>query len=139
MIRIGRIPHHLQRYNTLGDWQVDSYGDLVIDVSEMGNSDFELLVGVHELIEAALCRKRGITQAQVDAFDLAHPDLDEPGADISAPYYREHKFACLVEKLLADELGIDFAKYDAVQQQVVESWVEPKATQHPDTDAGLQP
>ena len=57
-----------------------------------------------------LCRKRGITQKQVDDFDMS-PEVSglegEPGDLPGAPYAKEHRFAMLVEHLMAHELGIE--------------------------------
>ena len=57
-----------------------------------------------------------MTQEAVDAHDWRfqaelegklHPDDAEPGDDPRAPYRREHRFAMLMEMLMAHELGID--------------------------------
>ncbi len=114
---ITTIPHKHQRYPTVGDWYVKNKTLFVI-VSKMGNKRYELLVAVHELIEKILCEHRGITQKKVDAFDRAFEKArkpgneDEPGFDPRAPYREEHKFATRIELLLANELGIDWQKYD---------------------------
>jgi len=84
--------------------------------------DFEFLVAFHEMIEACLCRKRGITDEQVTAFDAMYekerarglhgPD-DEDGDDERAPYKYEHAFATLLEKMMAAQLGVDWKQYEA--------------------------
>lgn len=85
----------------------------------MGNTDYESLVALHELIEVLLCKKRGITTEEVDAFDKAFEanresdNDDEPGDDPSAPYRREHFFATNIECLMSAELGVDFKTYEA--------------------------
>ena len=66
---IQTIPHKLQRYQTVGDWEPGNPAK--ITVSEMGNDDYEFLVMVHELIEFYLCQKHGITSEMVDKFDFA--------------------------------------------------------------------
>ena len=114
-IDIRAVPQEWQRYDTAGDWYVD--GD-TLDIAVTGtdlSDDQTFLIALHELVEAHLCRKRGITAEAVDAFDkawiAAHPGyLDgtegEPGDDPAAPYRREHRQAMLVEHLVADMLGI---------------------------------
>ena len=114
-IDIRVIPQEWQRYDTAGDWYFD--GD-TLDIAVTGTDladDETFLIALHELVEAHLCRKRGITAEAVDAFDkawiAAHPGyLDgtegEPGDDPAAPYRREHRFACLIEHLVAHELGV---------------------------------
>lgn len=69
-IVIKTIPHEGQRYATVGDWQWKSDGRLVITVSDMKDWKKEFLVVFHELAEVMLCRARGITQEQVDRFDI---------------------------------------------------------------------
>ena len=55
-IIIETIPHNLQQYTTVGNWTwEDEY--LKIEVSESGNDDWNFLIGIHEAIEAWLCKK----------------------------------------------------------------------------------
>ena len=117
-ISIRTIPHDNQRYPTVGDWIWDKNGDLIINVSDMGNKKYEFLVAFHELIEVMLCKERGITQAEVDDFDIAYEarrnfdDTSEPGDSLKAPYYNEHQFATCLERLMALELGVNWGEYD---------------------------
>lgn len=118
-ITIETIPHEDQRpgagINTIGDWQFDAAGNLAISVSALGDPDYEFLIGLHEMIEAWLCHKHGIRQEEVDAFDRSHTIWDEPGEHPEAPYRMQHRFAELVERLMAHELGADWAQYgDAI-------------------------
>lgn len=106
------------RYPTAGDYYVDN-GDNIIEVFEQGNEDHNFLIALHELVEEYLTRKRGITEESISAFDLAYEknrdpeDTDsEPGDDPAAPYYKEHRFAMIVEQLMAHELGVDWNDYD---------------------------
>lgn len=118
-ITIKTIPHDKQRYPTCGDWWFDKSGDLQLRISDMGNPEYESLVALHELVEVMLCKKRGITAEQVDAFDMAFEKAreegndDEPGDDPKAPYRKEHFFATNIECLMAGELGVDFKEYEA--------------------------
>ena len=117
-ISIRTIDHNDQRYPTVGDWIWDKNGDLIINVSDMGNKKYEFLVAFHELIEVMLCKERGITQAEVDDFDIAYEarrnfgDTSEPGDSLKAPYYNEHQFATCLERLMALELGVNWGEYD---------------------------
>lgn len=120
------IPHRFQAYPTVGNWQWVSRGLfkpklLVIFVSELGSQDYEICVAVHEYIEAVLCRWRRISAESVDAFDLMfereredglHAAEDEPGDSPKAPYRREHRFATVVEQMLAKELDVDWQVYE---------------------------
>src|SRR6202034_3881971 len=73
-IIIRTIPHEQQRYPTTGDWQYIA-GALHVDVSDMGNENYEALVGIHEAVEAVLCRKAGIKEELVTEFDEAYEGL----------------------------------------------------------------
>lgn len=116
-IEVLTVPHECQRYPTVGDWIADEDG-VRIRVSDMVNDDYHMLVAIHELVEAYLCLKRGISQEAVDAFDQAFEagriDDSEPGHDPQAPYHREHVFAEKIERMLAEEAGIDWAQYDTI-------------------------
>lgn len=114
-IVIESIPHKNQRYDTLGDWWFDDDGTLQIRVSEDETSHpteyHQFLVALHELVEVQLCKMRGISQKQVDDYDIGGQDYFkenglEPGDQPDAPYRREHRFAMLIEHLMAHELGI---------------------------------
>jgi hypothetical protein len=110
-IIIETVSHMSQRYNTIGDWQW--FGDtLQIKVSAMGDWRKEFLVAFHELIEVALCKKAGVTEEEVDAFDLSHPELHEPGDDIRAPYHHQHSIAIDLETKMMIELDVNQNNYE---------------------------
>jgi len=120
-ITIKTIPHDEQRYETPGDWWFDPDGTLQIRVSDIGNWKYEALVAVHEMHEVLLCKSRGITVAQVDAFDIQfekdradgnHSPEEEPGSDPSCPCHQEHIFATALEELFAQQLGVPWKEYD---------------------------
>ena len=92
----------------LGDWFVNDDGDLVIRAvgSDIIADHACFLVALHELIEMKLCHDRGISQAAIDLFDGAFKGDGEPGDDPAAPYRQEHRFACLIEFLMAHEMGL---------------------------------
>lgn len=125
-LTITTIAHEKQRYPTVGDWITDNPNvpAFSVMVSGMGNTDYEFLVALHEQIELYLCWKRGITQDNVDAFDIAYEerrgsgDVSEPGDDPSAPYYREHQFATKIEKLMAEEMGVDWEQYNTTVEEL---------------------
>ena len=131
-ISIETIPHHLQRYDTCGDWVfehetniascVESIRDnkplpeleeiLKINISETGNEDSNFLIAVHELIEAYLCKKAGITGEQVDQWDMNFKSEGEPGDDPYCPYRNEHTIASYIEVQTARYLGISPEKHE---------------------------
>lgn len=121
-IIIRTIPHTEQRYVTCGDWWFNEDGDLQIRVSDLSNQDMESLIASHELVEALLCKKRGIDEKDVTRFDeryeLARKDYPEimgetePGDHPKAPYNKEHEFATRLEHSLSMELGVDWQEYN---------------------------
>lgn len=111
-IIIETIPRDKMRYDTLGDWFFRG-DELVIQVADkpapsdqyVGHYE-PFLIALHELVEVRLCQARGITQEAVDAFDLSFTGDGEPGDDPAAPYRHEHRFAMIVEHMMAHEMGI---------------------------------
>lgn len=99
------LPIESARYNTVGDWTIDETGTIRISV-HLPSGDGAFLCALHELVEVWLCQKRGITQKQVDEFDFAWNEPGEPGDDPTSPYKKEHRFAMLIEHLVAHELGL---------------------------------
>jgi hypothetical protein len=114
------IPHTEQRYETAGDWWYDEAGDLQIRVSDLHSWRMEALIGIHEAIEAVLCKSAGISGEDVDRFDKQYEaarqdgDDSEPGDAPDAPYYHEHQIATGVERILATELGVAWTGYEDV-------------------------
>jgi len=114
---IETIPHKNQRYETCGDYFTDPDGTTQVRVSDMGNEDYAFLVSIHEQIEEYLTRKRGIDETDIKVFDELFEknrqpgNDDEPGDQLEAPYHKEHVFAECLERLLARELGVDWAEY----------------------------
>lgn len=91
----------------LGDWFINDDGDIVIRaVGDNPLDDETFLVALHELVEFALCAKRGISQEIVDAFDMGYKGDGEPGDDPDSPYRAEHRKAMLIEMLMANFLGL---------------------------------
>lgn len=119
-IQMKTIPHASQLYPTCGNWTFQFDGSMDIEVSDMQNEDYALLVGIHELLEGWLCRKRGISEQSVTVFDVDYEnkrqegDFSEPGNDPQAPYFHEHQFATKIEMQIADELGVNWDEYDQV-------------------------
>jgi hypothetical protein len=54
----------------------------------------------------------GRGEDMLDKFDKDFDGEGEPGDDPTAPYHREHVFATKIERMLAEELGIDWDAYD---------------------------
>ncbi len=118
-ICIETIPHEQQRYPTVGDYWEDPDGTEQVRVSRMIDWRYEILVAVHEVVEWALTRERGIREEDISAFDVEYERLrerelvkGEPGDNPKAPYRREHFFATNLERLFAAELGVEWQEYE---------------------------
>ena len=111
-IVIETIPHKAQRYPSCGDWLYEG-NTLKIFVSKTRDWRYSFLVAVHELIEAGLCKRAGITQEAVDKFDMKFKGKGEPGDDPKAPYRQQHAVATDIERYLATMLKVNWQKYEA--------------------------
>ena len=116
---ISQVPHAKQRYETVGDWIPGRPAE--IRVSRMKDQRYVFLVALHEMIEYELCKKNGISDNEVVAFDVnfeaerrrnLHPVEAEPGSDPRAPYRDEHDFATQVEMMVAQKLGVKWSAYE---------------------------
>jgi hypothetical protein len=87
----------------------------------MQNPDHEFLIALHELVEAYLTKKAGIPEADITNFDINCPDCD-PGNHPEAPYHRQHLIATKIEKIMAEELNIDWNRYEEEIDTVMSSW-----------------
>lgn len=117
-ISIQTIYHDQQRMNTVGDYLENSPGHWVILVSETGDWRMNMLIAFHELAELLQIVNDGVTEQSVTDFDEqfekdhADSDEEEPGNDPKAPYHNQHVFACAVETLLMQKLGVNLNDYD---------------------------
>lgn len=111
-VEIESIPQSKMRYPSLGDYWRSADGALYIKVQEFSDWRYEFLIAIHELIEEALTRQRGIAEPAIMAFDMEHLDSDDPGMLPEAPYHKEHVFATGIEMAMAAMLGVDWAEYE---------------------------
>lgn len=126
-INVETIPHSCQRYDTVGDWTFEPDGTLNVNVSEMiqkptsicpitvKHEDSEFLVAIHEIVEAYLCKKAGITAEEVDAFDIEYKDHSpnlEPGDSTAAPYHVQHLIATSIEMMLCAALNLNWSEHE---------------------------
>lgn len=112
-IQIFVIPHQNQRYDTTGDWNIIKGEDiLIIRVSDTGFWFHNMLIALHEFVEAVLCTFTGISPQMVDSFDLSHKSLTDPGAASEAPYHQEHMAADAIERTVCQLAGISWNDYE---------------------------
>lgn len=149
-VEIEVIPHEKQRYATCGDWRiVHGVGDekiLLISVSKVDDWRCWFAVAVHELFEAGCCFANGITQEQVDKFDMDYeakrevhtspsgqwkatvsPTIyDEPGDDPKAPYFVQHGLATSMERMLTTQMQLPWPDHEAMITELFETKPTPR-------------
>ena len=124
-IIIRSIPHKSHRYSTCGDW-FEEDGTLVILVSEEMDPYSQQLVALHELAEVFMCQANGVTQKEVDEFDMNYeanrkPDDDsEPGDSAHAPYNKQHSLATAIERMVCAQMGLTWADHEREVEKLFE-------------------
>jgi hypothetical protein len=105
----------------IGDYWYDEEGILLIRVVDLGDEFMEKSIAVHEIIEEALTKKRGLPEPEIQAFDDYYsqrqkmglvPGDTEPGHDPAAPYRNEHCFAESVEMGMFALSGVSWKEYE---------------------------
>lgn len=108
------------RYPTIGDFFHTECGAEQYEVANLGNNDMNFLVALHELVESHICRKRGISEPDIKAYDMAHPESDDPGGLPDCIYRKEHQFAEKIEYMVMKELGIKKEQYKKALDAVIQ-------------------
>lgn len=89
---------------------------LIVKVNPLSDWRYEVLLKIHEAVEAIMCRHKGVKVAEVDAFDLeyesTHSSDLNAGDDPRAPYVRQHCIATGIERVLSAELDVNWEIYD---------------------------
>ncbi len=124
------IPHEQQRLGAIGDWFFEKNGDLVVHVSDLGDWRYNFLVLRHEMDEAMLCMKDGITTETVDIEQVAHQedvkamggiDMDDPDSFSGYPgssIQVQHDDALAAEWVMSRLLGVDWVEYGKAAEKV---------------------
>ena len=99
------------RYKSLGDWFFRGGVLFIASVREQG-LESAIAVAIHELVETILCNEAGVTQEQVDKFDMTHLFLDDPGLSPDAPYHRQHVAALKVERAFCNAVGLSWKQHE---------------------------
>jgi hypothetical protein len=130
MIRFKVIPYEAMRYEDAADWYYcPACGCLTIVAADTGEWRYNLLLLVHETVEALLCRWHGVRQKDADNWDTMvwpnmHPAVQDfyggyAGDHPYCPYHQEHKWATRVERCLAVLLLVRWARYGARLDEVM--------------------
>lgn len=98
------------------DWHWTPEGNLVVQIAPMSDWRYEMLLAVHELTEAIMCKHNDVSQQSVDEFDKeydkTHATDCNAGDDSAAPYKLEHCYATAIERILCGAMGVDWKHYD---------------------------
>ena len=107
----------IMRYETLGDWRDSSK----IDVSSTLDEVEQLAVGVHELVEMILLHAKGISQKEVDSWDVGSTDgsYDPNMYSKNKHYELAHNMAETVEKWIIHAYGRNWRSYDDKTKKII--------------------
>lgn len=113
-----RKPQNM-RYKTIGDWytkQDKETNDEVVRIEtvDLGDANMNALVLLHEFVEYLLCTADGVTQEEVDEYDMENQDAqdeEELGENEDAPYHRQHMIADGVERIVASVMEVPWLDY----------------------------
>lgn len=111
-IIIDFIPHYKQRYDTVGDYgETKDY--IWFKITEFPFHPVRsIAILIHEIWEFFRNRQTGCPPEMVDKFDLAHPELDDPGLSKDAPYHKNHMEADVLERQCIIWSGDDWIDYE---------------------------
>lgn len=120
-IIIETVPHSQNRNNQCGDYRYMPDGSLYVTVSSLNDPKMEWLIAMHEVIEEFLAKNDGISEEQINDYDIYYEKRREMGlvAEDSengfAPdciYKKYHTIATGIEMMLAAQLGVDWLQYN---------------------------
>jgi hypothetical protein len=121
-IEVRTLPHAKQRYDTIGDYEeVDNGRAVAFRISAMPDWRSEAAVLIHELVEYLLVKRARIKLEDIDFFDIdfeSRRGIDfmdtgqEAGDDPAAPYFKQHQFATIIERLFVRELGLTWQEHE---------------------------
>lgn len=106
-----------QRYPTVGDYYETESG-IWFKITRFDNPAYSLAILLHELHEFFRNKQLGISVREVDTFDFAHPELDDPGLSPDAPYHKTHMEADAIERLSIVLSGADWVDYEAAIKEL---------------------
>ena len=110
-IHITIQPGDEMRYPTAGDYLGQRHGLRVIEVAQQRQTEWELMIAIHELIKQHLVLQAGISIADIDKWDMEHLEESDPGSLPGCPYLNAHLKAESVERVAAAALGVDWEEY----------------------------
>jgi hypothetical protein len=102
--------------------QVGDYGEtddaIWFRITDMGNENYNIACLIHEIWEQHRNKAFGIIEADIDAFDIAHQDHDDPGMLPDAPYGITHREADVLERMCIVMSGENWRDYDSLVAKI---------------------
>jgi hypothetical protein len=95
-----------------GDYWLDEDGVLQVRAVEMPNLMWSHYILLHEYMEAVRCYRDGISLESIEAWDLSHPEADDPGSLPGCPYWKHHAFSMMLENIACIQDGHDWDEYN---------------------------
>lgn len=141
-ITLSSVPPSYAAYPTVGDWRHRHFHDEITCADIGGDPRSVLLVQCHELFEMILSDLAGVKEEDVTAFDIAHPELDEPGDSPDAPYHAAHMAAMDLERRLCEYMNLPWHQHEQNVAQIadaVDIALQSKTSEHPSTHDLLLP
>lgn len=109
-IRVDFIDQKDHRYETIGDyWETDN--EMIFKITKLSGLR-SIYVLLHEIWECYLTLRNGITEKRISDFDMSHPELDDPGLSLEAPYHKEHMSSDILERSACIMAGDDWVDYE---------------------------
>jgi hypothetical protein len=105
------------RYSTVGDWLNPTTDQRMVLVADLPDDRMRFALALHEQVEQALCIQHGVSQVEVDRWDLAFTGDGEPGDDPACPYFNEHAAATQIEWLYCELSGLDWNDYEKALEE----------------------
>ena len=118
-IRIEFVTQSSQAYPTVGDYmaeEVDGDGDgyVLFRITRLSRPAYSIAILLHELVEKYLNDRDGVTDMQVNDWDMGEgAEMDDPGLHPRAPYHRQHMCADAIERMFIIMAGEDWTEYES--------------------------
>jgi len=98
-------------YDCLDDHRI--IGDtLVVKIVDQENDLYNRLLLIHALVEHTVAQMTGVTDSQIDGFDMNYQGDGEPGDDVDAPYRDAHCLGVAVERMICAHLHVPYTQYE---------------------------
>lgn len=117
-IVIDFVPQSEQAYPTVGDYGETDHTVWFRITDFPGKPAYSIAVLLHEIHEFFRNKQLGIPVSAVNAFDLSHPELDDPGLSPEAPYHKTHMEADAIERLSILFSGEDWVEYEKATEAI---------------------